>query len=60
MASMRVPKMCGWGNAYLRCQAPLDYLRLTGEVWGRLFYLEVPSEMGAPCTHHRRMIAWTA
>src|SRR5215813_5265981 len=31
-----------------------------GEVWGRLFYLEVPSEMGAPCTHHRRMIAWTA
>jgi hypothetical protein len=41
MASIRVPGMRGWGNRIYRYQAPVDYLRLTGEVCGRLFLWQI-------------------
>jgi hypothetical protein len=48
MVFIIVPGMCGWGNLYLRCQAPGDPLHGMEEVCGRLFYCEVPSARRAP------------
>src|SRR5262245_60855391 len=59
MVGISISSLLSWGNLAVLCQAPLDGLRPLGEVEGRFFSGEIPSDMGTAGGNQWRILTWS-